>query len=402
MVTSRTTSVVAVAAAVIAAGTTARAGPVLLGTIDPSTRAAGMGLSSGAVFWGRARSTWANPGLASVGHGIRLDHQKHVLWPRNGDGVAFSRTAISVAWHGIGMSAVGVPGTDLSGSRLSYGDLVSGGTIGGDVQSFEPVETSQAWTLGISASAVAALARWCGLDLPDVSRIADVHAGYAWKNIELDLVPPWRGGPSAVSGTSHDRGLLFWVDVGNLIEEVIPGLDGVTPRSFGTSSLELGYGTSCQNASPRRFDVAGDGHGLAHLDRDGWAATIALGSADSFFRWLEERGWGWMSAHGEPMVRLGWSTDRVVARIPDGDDWLRMDPVRGMGWEVELVGCATLRWGRGGGTFGNVEHVSTIGWGVRIPIQDRCSVEYSRSEVPHGGPYISSYVRHGVAVTVHP
>jgi hypothetical protein len=347
--------------------------------LDPSIRAAGMGRSSVAVFWGGDPNYWANPALGGYLQGVRFDYGRTQLIPDLADDVIFKTKRLALGLGGVGLAFGGKPG-GLGSQKLAYGWSVATDEQGNEIGRFQSWEKVHSLSFGVNvAQAGDFVLEKVGYDATGLWRIIDFSWGRTWKEAEVFLAPRefvLDGERIDGSVSTHDEGLLIRATPYNSIDGA--GLLGIPDRTFdGLGGLRL-------DASYGRADQSEGGGSLCFVDEDclpiyaarrtGWAVRAACGLPPSLADGLASSRLPFPPSSFAPLVSLGGAWDRI-------EEPSSVRETRYSGAELVLANVLFLRYGKVKDPDGGIDG-HTWGIGVGIPIGDFAGIRWDHAEIP--------------------
>jgi hypothetical protein len=327
--------------------------------IDPSVRAAGMGLASDAVFWDAGTNHWGNPALLGNQRGIAYEWGSTQLVPGLPADIDFTTNVLKLGGAGLGLAFSGKP-LGLGGLHLDYGQSEGTDDQGNPSGTFDTYEQIDAWSFGVSlARAGETIARLTGHDPEDVSRYGDVAFGMTGKKLEMNLGPTESGGTNA-----HDLGVMVRFSPTQFIPNVrdVFGLD----FSYGRSNLSDGNPTVSLPSESTAVEVSEhQRRGLAVRGTLDWPTMSASMGGPA---------WLWKGLH--PLLSVAHADDhsRISASIST-------DETDGDGWEVTLANVYSWRTGHYHDVLGQIDG-DTRGWSVGLPIAGLGGVRYDFARLP--------------------
>jgi hypothetical protein len=324
--------------------------------IDPSVRAAGMGLASNAVFWDLGTNHWGNPALLGDQRGIAYEWGRTQLVPGLATDVDFTTNVLKVGGAGLGVAFSGKP-FGVGGLHLSYGESEGTDPSGNPTGTFESFEQACP-SLAQSARAGQKVAELMGHDPADVSRYGDVSSA-SWQEARDELGPMGSGGTNA-----HELGVLVRFSPTQFIPTVrdVFGLD----FSYGRSNLSDGNPTVSFPGEDTATEVSQhERRGLAMRGTLDWPAMSARMGGPA---------WLWKGLH--PLLSVAHADDHSLI----GTSTSKYD-TDGDGWEVTVANVYSWRTGHYQDPLGAIEG-DTRGWSVGLPIGGLAGVRYDFARFP--------------------
>jgi hypothetical protein len=380
--------------------------------IDPSVRAAGMGLASNSVFWGGAPGYWANPAMLGYFQGARFEHGRTQIVPDFFNDVYFTTDRTTIGGWGIGLSLIGKPFDFLGEVKLDYGEIpitVEEGDGGRVISTHSPKETAESFSVGVNVleltdNVIALL----GGDRLGLDRFGDIGLGYTRKDYEADLAPPISDPainlPEGAKGgvTAYDRGVLFRLTPYNSLdgEGYLQSLDSALDRFTGGFRFDVSYGSSLQNYNSPEivFVKAREPSPVARIARDGWAIHSAVGMPSGLRRFLEDHGFGILADSFAPLLSWGKAWDRLNYTV---EGWRGItSEYEHSGWELTVAGIYSVRRGRVDEPDQGI-HGGTTGWSLGFSLANFGGFRYDRATVPQN-TMLERVERNGYTVYVDP
>lgn len=340
-----------------------------------------MGKAGVAVFWGGDPNGWVNPALFGYHRGVRYEHQKQQLVPDLAEDVFFTADQITLGYAGVGLYIAGKPLEGLGGLELNYGTSIATDVNGNVIGEFTSTEKIQAFGIGFSvAELLENLGRVAGLDLPQVSRYADVSLGHTWKSVQVDLAPAnVTLGGLAANGEVDDRdhGLLLRLSPYNSIDYpgFLQGLDGTLRTridfSYGSSAVNYLNDATIVYADSSQDPIAKDSHwGTAfHVD-----LTLSAHNEES----ARQGRFGWLMDVIQPIITFGATSEHSQYAYNDVKSGQEIDLT---GWEFKLLNIFTVRGGHIDDQTGTVIG-DTSGWGAGFEFGKVGGLRYDHADAP--------------------
>jgi hypothetical protein len=379
--------------------------------LDASVRAAGMGRSSNAVFWGGDPDYWGNPALLGYHQGLRYEWGKTQLVPDLADDVYFDTDRFTLAAFGVGLFAAGNPTDGLGGLDLSYGMSEATGPGGEPLGTFESFERIESWGVGISlATLLDAVLPLTGARLPALARWGDVALGYASKEVEVSLapdlptLPPGSGWGAA---TPKDKGIFLRATPYNSLDYPgsLPGLD-----RLARCRLDLSYGGSTLNYNDATIVFGDRPDRVLPVTRHGFAVRLAAGLPRAVEKQCDDQGLGWLVRSLTPLLAAAraWDDEHIVGTYldPDLGPVQRESTTEKSGWEFSLLNVFSYRSGRIDDPDGSI-HGNSNGWSLGLSYDGLAGFRYDHATVPQAsdpeyGIYLSDVTRKAWTFYVDP
>jgi hypothetical protein len=330
---------------------------------DSSVRSAGMGGASSAVAWSDDVNGWANPALLGYAHGIRYRWSHTRLLPEIAPDVTFQTDRVSYGWGGIGLA--------VESQALSYGQIELTDGRGIPIGSYEPTEHARPLSGGISlARTLEAMASLSGGSAPQLTRYADIAAGFSTKRVRLRLAPPGYGGEA--SADANDFGLLVRATP-------LPESDA------GRPSLDVTYGFAGLNYDDARVGYIDESVAdfVPRQYRHGFAARVGVPLSASASQNLERRFGRWFSAGLDPLLSVTVAAD--FAHFQLGPEEPYATDVRHVGVEFALANMVFARCGHVQNDFLGIDHMTFgVGFGLTYADFAGARYDYARDPQPNG------------------
>ena len=376
----------ALASAVATAGNARAQGAAVSTNLDCSVRAAGMGRSSNAVFWGGDPDYWSNPALLGYHSGVRYEYGRTQLVPDLADDVFFTTKRLTAAAYGLGFAFADKPIDGLGSIRLDYGTSQATSPTGEDLGTFSSYEDVSSWGMGLSVGrATEAIWRAAAHTSPSFLRYGDIAFGVNHKEVVLNLSPDLPGLPGIGQGKGEadDSGLLIRLSPYNSFDG--PGFSESLDRSLQLA-VDVGYGASTINRGPPTVHF-GDGSGYQMLEesRKGWATRVALQPV-ALTREFQDHNVDWLRRSLSPAVSFGAAWDDNRLRY-EGYDYLTGQPfpaeskITKSGWELGVLNVFSLRHGHISDPDGSLDG-DTDGWSLGYTMDGIAGFRYDDATVP--------------------
>lgn len=348
--------------------------PMTVDGLDPSTRSAGMGGASGAVFWGDITDHWANPALLGFVSGVRYTDDVTSFLPSGSlDFVARQTTA---GFGGLGFSFVGEPlaglGKRESAIHTTYGTAYT------PTENVTIYQRVRSWGAGASLTSVlASAAQLRHQEAPTLTRHLDVAFGFSEKVEEAGITTT---PPSKSRGVSRDLGFLF--RTGTTLKR--GGGDAMPLRldaSYGFSIVGSGYGHV--GTSPIVRDV-----------RNAIAAHASLETHPVGRRMLPL----WLAPALAPLISLGvaYDAERVTVASAPVFDYSRNH----YGAELGITRALTFQ----AGLVNNPHHSWEGTWGLAaaLPLGRFGGVRYGYARVQAANVFLDDIPHRSWSVWLDP
>ncbi len=372
------------------------AGAIIL-ALNPSARAAGMGQTGTAVFWGDSPNHWANPALLGHHRGLGYQRSEFPLAVGLADDISFEAERWTLGVAGFGLLVAGKPSSSWGGYELDMGEQSITDENGEVIGTFESWMKVQAWGVGFSLAEFAdTIAKSEGRAEPGLSRYVDFAAGFTYKNFQDQVVPDEVLQDPSISGSAqantYDYGFFLRISPLNMIGRVPEpaSFAEVLDQLCGGLRLDLSAGLAVLNTK-EEYLVRGDSDQadpLPKMHRHGWAARLATGFPAVTSDYWREYGLGWLVDSLTPLVSFGWSVDEMHPGIVWDSEQQRYVYERDekvaekyRGWELSIANIYHVRRGHTRVPAGDIDG-DTEGWGWGFHLGDVFGFRYDKATVP--------------------